>query len=138
MFAVTCKSNQQRCGRYCKNIGIEKFILFVSVRLLNFRLPVSSKYYNTLAYHHHHYYKFCCCCYYYYYYRCCCRCCISRSSLMICCFVFPLFFFCRSVKRKASVVMDSIAKLGKMTLVLERCIRCARSISELDHIVSKT
>jgi len=42
------------------------------------------------------------------------------------------------VKRKASVVMDSIVKLGKITPVLERCIRCARSISELDHIVSKT
>jgi competence ComEA-like helix-hairpin-helix protein len=32
--------------------------------------------------------------------------------------------------------MDSIVKLGKITPVLERCIRCAQSISELDHIYS--
>jgi hypothetical protein len=51
--------------------------------------------------------------------------------------LFSLYFY-RSVKHKASVVMDSIAKLGKITPALEWCIRCARSISELDHIVSKT
>ncbi|GFG40507.1 hypothetical protein Cfor_06519 [Coptotermes formosanus] len=42
----------------------------------------------------------------------------------------------KSVKHKASVVLDNIVKLGKITAALERCIRCARSISELDHIYS--
>ncbi|PSN57378.1 hypothetical protein C0J52_02903 [Blattella germanica] len=41
-----------------------------------------------------------------------------------------------SVKQKASTVMKSIAKLEKLTPVLEKSIRCARSVAELDHIYS--
>jgi transcriptional accessory protein Tex/SPT6 len=47
-----------------------------------------------------------------------------------------LFYF-RSVKQKASVVRNTITKLGKMTPLLDQSIQYARSINELDHIVSK-
>ncbi|KAJ9581337.1 hypothetical protein L9F63_023485, partial [Diploptera punctata] len=40
----------------------------------------------------------------------------------------------KSVKQKAASVMKSIANLGKLTPYLERSIRCARTINELDHI----
>ncbi|XP_021923205.1 S1 RNA-binding domain-containing protein 1 isoform X2 [Zootermopsis nevadensis] len=42
----------------------------------------------------------------------------------------------KSVKQRASFVRNNITKLGKITPLLEQCIRCARSINELDHIYS--
>ncbi|XP_069678482.1 S1 RNA-binding domain-containing protein 1 [Periplaneta americana] len=42
----------------------------------------------------------------------------------------------KSIKAKAATVMKNIAKLGKLTPYLERCIRGARSLNELDHIYS--
>lgn len=59
---------------------------------------------------------------------------LDSGALLFFCF---LLFYFRSVKQKASVVRNTIAKLGKMTPLLERSIQYARSMNELDHIVSK-